>query len=226
MIEIDRHIFGFLNGSDSLVLDTIMLDITTWWVWIPMYLALIMLVLKNNETFQRMIFTIGIAFLCFALTEIITDVIAKPMFERLRPCNDPTISAQLVKGYAPKGFSFFSAHAANICGIVTYLCLLFRSRSLNILLIVWAFISCYSRVYLGAHFPGDVIVGAAVGVLVGFLCYRLLRIFETQVSTSSHFVSRRLTSTGFAVIDIDEVICIIFLTFIGIVLHTVIACSF
>ena len=226
MIELDRHIFSILNGSDSLVLDTIMLDITTWWVWIPMYLALIMLVLKNNETLLRMIFTIGMAFLCFACTEIITDVIAKPLFMRVRPCNDSTIEANLVNGYAPTGYSFFSAHAANICGIVTYLCFLFRSRSLNIMLMIWAFLSCYSRVYLGSHFPGDVIVGAVVGVLVGLLCYRLLLVFENHGERRGHsgrfFVSRRLTSTGFAVVDIDEVICIILLTFIGIVLHAII----
>lgn len=223
MLELDKTIFGLLNGSSYSVMDNFMLDITTWWVWIPMYISLIFVVMKNNETIQRMAFTIGMAFLCFAMTEILTDVIVKPIFARLRPCNDPTVNAIIVKGYAPTGFSFFSAHAANICGIVTYLCLLIRGRSLSVFLIVWAFLSCYSRIYLGAHFPSDVLVGAAVGVIIGFLCHKLLRVLEIQTSTSSHFVSRRLTSTGYAVPDADEVICVIMITFIGIIIHSIIA---
>lgn len=219
----DKTIFHVLNGSESLVLDHIMLDITTWWVWLPLYVMLAILVIKNSETIPRMLFTIGMALLCFAMTEIITDVIVKPWVARVRPCNDPTVHSVLVDGYAPEGFSFFSAHAANICGLVTYICLLVRSKSMSIFLCIWALLSCFSRIYLGVHYPLDVVVGMAVGIVVAILCYRLLKVFEMQASTSNHYVSRKLTRAGYAMSDCDEVICILLFLFVCIAIHSVVA---
>ena len=223
LIGIDRALFQWLNGSDSLLIDRLMLDITTWWVWIPLYLMHIILILKNNETVQRMSFAIGCALLCFLLTEISADLIIKPLVGRMRPFHDASLHTALADGYKASGYSFVSAHAANMFGLFVYIALLIRSRVLTTALLVWSLFACYSRIYLGVHYPADVFCGMLLGALVGWSCYRLnCRSQKRQVYRHTRFVSSNLTSSGYATDDIDRVISILLLSVVAILVHTVI----
>ena len=226
LIDIDKSLFRQFYGSDSAVADIIMLDITTWWVWIPFYLFCIVILMKNKENSVKVFTILAFAILCFAITEIIADVVLKPLVGRLRPCYEPSLAdlfQQYSIGYHPRGYSFCSAHAANMCGVACYLALLFRNRTATIFLSIWAFLCCYSRIYLGAHYPIDVIVGAMIGVGVAFLCNYLMSMFEKRNSLSSRYVSRSLTSTGYLLTDIYAMIILLQLTYIVIIIHSVIS---
>ena len=217
---IDRMWFEAWNGSSSLLMDRLMLDVTTWWVWIPLYLALIMLIIQNNETIHGIGIIIGTALLCFAMTEISADVIIKPLVGRLRPCQDPAVDAIIVNGYRPTGFSFLSAHAANTFGIFVFISQLIKSRSLTFSLLSWTLINCLSRIYLGAHYPFDVLCGIACGALMGWISYQILQQAMKHIIPRTRYVSHTVTSSGYASADVNKVIAILMLTYIAIIIHT------
>ena len=226
MMSIDIFFFRLLYGSHSSVVNTIMLDISTWWVWLPFYLLGILVVMKNKETTSKVLVALGFAVLCFALTEVISDVILKPVVARSRPLYNPSLS-ELFLSYPPlihpRGYSFCSAHAANMCGVACYLILLFKNRLATICLTTWALLACYSRIYLGAHYPFDVIVGAIIGVAAAFLCHYLMSRLHTTHSLHGRYVSRSLTATGYSLSDVYALIILIQITYIAIILHSLIS---
>ena len=156
------------------------------------------------------------------MTEISADVIVKPLAGRLRPCQDPSVSAVLVNGYRPTGFSFFSAHAANTFGLFVFFSRLIRSRQLTFCLLSWTLLNALSRIYLGAHYPFDVICGIACGALMGWAAYRILRQAMKHIVPRTRFVSHTVTPSGYATADVNRVIAILMLTYVGIILHTAI----
>ena len=98
MLEIDRQLLLLLNGSDSVFFDKLMMALTSGFTWIPLYLALLYVVVKNNETTAQILLIIGCAVLCIVLADGVADFLAKPYFQRWRPSNDPMIK------YAVKAF--------------------------------------------------------------------------------------------------------------------------
>ncbi|MDD7318668.1 MAG: phosphatase PAP2 family protein [Prevotella sp.] len=204
LVKLDQTILSFLNGSDSLYVDGLMMLLTNALVWIPLYLVLIFVIIKNNETMPQILLAIGAAVACVLLTAIAADVLAKPYFERWRPTNDPIIKYGIdtVGGIRENNFGFFSAHAANTMGIAVFVSLLFRSRMLSWLMVLWSLLNGYTRLYLGVHYPGDVIVGFLFGALVGFLTYMTYKKIYVKISTNMNYVSSQYTSTGYNHSDI------------------------
>jgi undecaprenyl-diphosphatase len=118
----------------------------------------------------------GIA-LCILLSDQISSSLLKPLVARLRPTHNPEIADLIhtVNGYCGGRYGFVSSHAANAATFVTFTALIFRNRYYSILLSLWAFLTAYSRVYLGVHYVGDVLCGALIGVLVGMGVYFVLK---------------------------------------------------
>jgi undecaprenyl-diphosphatase len=118
----------------------------------------------------------GIA-LCILLSDQISSSLLKPLVARLRPTYNPEIADLIhtVNGYRGGRYGFVSSHAANAATFVTFTALIFRNRYYSILLSLWAFLTAYSRVYLGVHYVGDVLCGALIGVLVGMGVYFVLK---------------------------------------------------
>ena len=145
IIEADRYILSFFNGSDSIFLDGIVTMLTSGYTWILLYLALCYVVIKNNDTMYQIGITIWCALLCVLLADGLTDGIIKPLVGRPRPLNDPFIkhTIDIVAGSYDRQYSFFSAHATNT-------------------------FNCWTRLYLGMHYPSDIIVGLMWGACVGF----------------------------------------------------------
>ena len=148
MIEnIDIALLEFLNGSASSFLDALMLTLTSGYTWIPLYVALLYLVINNSETMSHIILVVGCVLLCVVLSGGICDYIVKPLVGRIRPINDYALRDVVVSAcYSkPKDFSFFSSHAANTVSIAIFFSLLVRDMKLFIALLLWSFTNCYTR---------------------------------------------------------------------------------
>ena len=134
LTDIDRSILAFFNGSDSLFVDNLAVILTSGLTWIPLYLSLLYVVIKNNETMKQIMLVIGCMILSIVLSDGVADFIVKPMVERLRPSNDPLIkyTVNVVEGIRGNSFSFFSAHASNTFCIAMFFSLLVRNKVFTI----------------------------------------------------------------------------------------------
>jgi membrane-associated phospholipid phosphatase len=111
---------------------------------------------------------VALGALTFLLTDQVSSHLIKPFFHRLRPCNDHLVNARLIIEQCGSGFSFVSAHAANSFGMATFLSFIWLDkRSCVVLLLIWASLISFSQVYVGIHYPGDVIAGGILGVIIG-----------------------------------------------------------
>lgn len=163
--RIDRQLFIFLNGLHAPWLDGFMLYATDKMVSIPLYLVMLYIILREfrGDSWAPLV---GVL-VTVLLADQVTSSVMKPLFERLRPSRDPELAGlvHIVNGYVGGKYGFASSHAANTFGISFFLWSIFRQRSGWIaLLFVWAALISYSRIYLGVHYPGDILAGIAVGL--------------------------------------------------------------
>jgi undecaprenyl-diphosphatase len=171
--QLDTEVFFFLNGLHARWLDPIMFYLSKTYTSIPLFLFLIYLLAK---TFGKKIWIpllcVGI---CVALTDTITSGIMKPGFARLRPTHEPVIAEKVhtVNGYKGGKFGFASGHAANTSGVAMIVFLLLRRHyRFTGFLFLWSGVVTYTRIYLGVHYPGDIIVGLLIGLCCGWLMFR------------------------------------------------------
>lgn len=172
LIELDKRLFLYLNSFHYDSIDPVMLLITKTSFWIPLYVVFIFLIFKAYRHDGWWIL-VG-AIITIVLADQITASIMKPFFARLRPSHDPSLVGlvHLVDGYKGGRFGFASSHAANTLGISLFLWLTLRnSYPLIWLAFFWAALMAYSRIYLGVHFPGDILAGAVVGITCGGIGY-------------------------------------------------------
>jgi undecaprenyl-diphosphatase len=216
IINIDQSILYLFNGSHSLYVDTLMTVFTNAFTWVPLYLVLIFVIIKNNETMPQILLAIGGAVLCVLITDLIADFIVKPYVERWRPTQDPFIkyTVDVVNGIRETKYGFFSAHAANTFSIAIYFCWLIRSRMLSLALIIWSFTNCWTRMYLGVHFPGDILVGLTWGFIVGTFAYYVYYRLTRKMTSQRHFISTKYTSTGYERSHCDIPITVLVFTLI------------
>lgn len=216
LIQLDKEFLLNLNGSDSLFLDNLVLTLTDAKTWIPLYMSLFYVVLRNNDSMKKILLILSCAGLCVLLAGTIDDTFVKPYIARPRPTHDMQIGmiVDVVNGYRGGDFGFFSAHAANTFSIAVFFCFLMRSQVLSPLLIVWSFINCWTRMYLGVHYPGDILCGLIWGGLVGVFVYYIYYHINHRIATGMRFISSQYTSTGYQHTDIDVVVLTLFFTFL------------
>ncbi len=216
LIQFDKQLLLAINGSDSLFVDGLAVALTTAATWIPLYLALFFLVLRNNENMRQILLIVGCAALCVVLAGTVDDTIVKPGVARLRPTHDLQIgmAVDVVNGYRGGSYGFFSAHAANTFSIAVFFSLLVRSGMLSFLLVLWSLVNCWTRMYLGVHFPGDILCGLLWGGLSGTSVYYLYYRVSGRMPARMNFISSQYTPTGYQLMDVDVVIGVLFLTFI------------
>lgn len=171
LIQKDKELFLYLNSLGNPDWDFLWLFISNKWSAIPLYFMLLVLCFKAFKVKDVFLVLITVALLITATDQ--TANLFKYGFERLRPCHDPEIEhlVRLVKASCGGKFGYFSAHAANSFAVASFFSFLLKNRFkwLPWLLFVWCSAVAYSRVYLGVHFPLDIVTGAFIGLLFGWL---------------------------------------------------------
>lgn len=179
LINVDTDFLLYLNGFYNEFFDTFMFLFSGKWIWIPMYLALAYVLFRNMTPKQAVGCIVAIA-LVIVVTDQMSSSLIRHAVGRLRPANlENPISdlVHVVNGYRGGRYGFPSSHAANSFGLVFFLFFLMRKSPLPAIMTVWAIVNCYSRIYLGVHYPGDILCGSLVGLLgaaIVWLVYRKL----------------------------------------------------
>ena len=174
--ELDTQIFLAVNGFHTAAFDQFMWIISSKLVWVPLYAVILALLIHRHGWMAGLMVTAG-AVIAVTLADQTCATLIRPWVERMRPSNpDNPLSAMvhLVNGYHGGRYGFPSCHAANTFAFATFMSMVFRYRRIVwVTLFVWALLNCWSRMYLGVHYPGDLLVGALVGTLCGVLAHRL-----------------------------------------------------
>ena len=173
---LDHELMLWLNYDGGTFQDAFWYTLSQIPSWIPLYITIIFVMfLDSFRTVWPSYFILLLLFtaLVFAFTDQISAGIIKPLVQRPRPSHDGSIMDQLhfVNDYHGGAYGFVSSHAANCFGLAVWVSCLYKRRSLVTAMMLYAVLNCYSRIYLGVHFPGDIICGTVIGILCGWLGY-------------------------------------------------------
>lgn len=186
LIVLDKELLLTINGFNNHVLDAIMVFASSKLGWLPLYLLLLFVIIKDYKRSSWVVFLI-IA-LTIAIADLSSVYLFKNIFQRLRPCHNEELSGLLhiVKSCGGK-YGFISSHAANSFSFAFLIIFLLKDKYRWIwpVMLFYATIIIYSRVYLGVHYPSDVIAGAIVGGIIGIGCYYLFTMLKVSPENSS-----------------------------------------
>lgn len=177
LLSLDVQLLVYLNGLGSASYDGLWLFITKQTNWTPLFLVLLYIIYKKLGARQLMYVIVSIAVLIL-ITDQSTNLV-KYTVQRLRPCNNPDIIIRIVK--SSKSFSFFSGHAANSMAAAVFIyCLIKPYFKYAFLLFLWPLIFAYSRIYLGLHYPLDILCGYLFGMLTGLFVFRIYQFTQIK----------------------------------------------
>jgi undecaprenyl-diphosphatase len=211
----DKSAFLYLNGFHSDLMDYVMTLFTLTSTWILFYGVTLFIIIRK---YGRKSVPVIISLVLIILFSDQISGVLKHSVMRLRPSNDPVI-APLAHVFFTKGglYGFVSAHAANAFSFATFTALLFRSRGYAIFIYPWACVIAYTRIYLGVHYPGDILGGILLGTLVGWGIFRLLLYIEDRVFPVHPYQRNKLTINELETITISATM-VVFFTFSTVVL--------
>lgn len=175
LVEMDTDLLLAINGWRAEWADYFMYAFSGRWIWVPMYAAIFYVIVRNFNWRIALGCVIAVA-LTITFADQVCATVIRPLVCRLRPTNPENPLSefvQIVNDYRGGRYGFPSCHAANTFGLAFFIFYLFRNRALNWFIMLWAIVTCYSRSYLGVHYPGDLLVGAIVGFIGATFCYRL-----------------------------------------------------
>lgn len=177
----DEQLFLFLNGDGGLFLDRFMWFSSGKFSWLLVYVLLLFLLYKKLGT-KGLLWLLPILVLCITANDQLASSVFKSWIQRPRPSHEPHLANAIhlvsdLNGQVYKGgkFGFYSSHAANNAGVLVLVLLLLRPlrKALVFVLIAWVLLIGYSRIYLGVHYPGDILMGFGMGTILGLFFYYL-----------------------------------------------------
>ena len=175
IIELDQELFLYLNSLRNYYVDIAMYYITDRFFWVWFYALIIALIIWKFK--KQALYVLPVLILGIVLADKFSSDFMKFYFERLRPCHDPGLRDFVLLGKECGGlYSFTSSHAANSFAFGTGFWLFLKPYfRYSWLIFIWAALVSYSRVYVGVHYPGDIIVGAMCGAIIAWLIYTIFR---------------------------------------------------
>jgi undecaprenyl-diphosphatase len=202
----DQQLMLWLNGHNNEFFDNFMWYFTGKLVWVPMYVCIFYVMLKNYSWRTVLMVTVAIALTVTFCDQICSSVI-RPIVERPRPSASGSPIANMVhivNGRRAGSFGFPSCHASNTFGLAFFLMFLMGNRLLDVCMFVWAALSSYSRIHLALHYPGDILVGALIGFAGAFLFFWLLsRLVREHLCRPARYTS---FITGMFVITVSFIV--------------------
>lgn len=213
----ERDVFFALNGSDCAFLDRFMWVYTGKAVWLPLAVFILIALLYKKNWRESILILLAIV-LVVTLCDQFASHVCKPIFTRFRPTHHPDFMDQvrIVNGYRGGLYGFISSHAANAFGFATLMALIFRNRIFTWAIFFWAFLTAYTRVYLGVHFISDVVPGAVSGIVLGYMVYKLYTLARMKL-VRGMILDQPLYSSG----RIHLIVYAIFVTILFIIVFNV-----
>ena len=183
--RIDKEVFLYLNGIYSDFSDAFWLFVTNIPTWIPLYILILYFFIRVYK--KDSVYLIAGILLVILFSDQFTSGFMKPFFGRPRPCYSPDIGSLVHVAKACGGpFGFASGHSANSFGIAMFTWLIFRHQwRWTAIMFFWAAMVAYSRIAVGVHYPGDIIVGGLVGIFFGWLVFYLMEKVYQRINGTS-----------------------------------------
>ncbi len=176
--ELDANALLAINGLNDAFQDMFWWMVSAKWASALLVLAMLWILLHKNR--RHALLVLAMLVLAVLVADQVSSGLIKHLVERLRPTHDPDLESMVhvINDYRGGMYGFVSSHAANSFAVATLISFIMRQRLVTFSLFTWAVLQCYSRMYLGVHYPGDILGGIIVGLLAGWIVWRLMRWIE------------------------------------------------
>ncbi len=188
ILHLDQEFLLFLNSFHSPLWDNFFWVHTSVIIWVPFYIALLYVIFKEQGKwgFVTILAIVLLVVLCDQISNVFKDNV-----QRLRPSREPALQGlvHLINNKAAGLYGFVSGHSSNSFGLALLTSLLIRFRWYTVFIMIWAALNSFSRIYMGVHYPGDILGGAILGLSLGWFVYWLLKKVESRYIKEKHFIN-------------------------------------